>query len=353
MRTLFTVIFFLALLSLDAQDGSEEMRLPTLKEAAVYVDLIVVGKIKKVHPYRKEPKPGVQGVVVEVEEVLKGEFKKGEELMAEFYEPTKTNPGYTLPLPDEFAKEGNRVILFLKVVVIKEKKDGKDVEEKFYVNVSPPPESGKLNATKENIEAVKKVLDEIEEAKKEFEEAKKEFEKEQGKFKKKRSLTVKKPPMRVKRPSKDWYFVPLEAEKKMRLADVINEEAKKHIESEYENRLVELRNDEFDARCTFYAMEVEEDWKMDEVKVAVEKNIKEGYTDSRITSRRKVVLFGKTPAWRFVWEAKVGDDVRVYVRYTTYVERNSTLYDVIMSVPKKNYENVEKDFSKIIRYFKF
>ena len=347
MRTLFVIIFSLALFTLDAEDASKEMRLPPLKEAAAYVDVIVVGKVKRVHhPYRKESKPGMQCVVVEVEEVLKGDIKKGEELMAEFYEPTKTNPGYSLPLPDEFAKQGNRVILFLKVFVAKEKKDGKDVEQKSYVSVSPPPESGKLNATEENIEAVKKVLDEIEKAKKEFEE-------EQKKFKKKKSLTVKKPPMRVKRPSKDWYFVPLEAEKKMRLAKVVNEKMKEHIENGYENRLVELRNDGFDAMCTFYATEVEEDWKMDEMKVTVEKNIKEGYSESRITSRRKVVLFGKTPAWRFVWEAKVDGDVRVYVRYTAYVERNSTLYDVIMSVPKENYENVEKDFSKIIRYFKF
>lgn len=340
-------VILLSLLLCAVLSAEDEMRLPTVKEAAVYVDLIVVGEITKVHSPEKEPKPTVQRLVVRIEDVLKGKFKKGEELMAEFYAPTATSPGYNLPLPDEFAKVGNRVILFLKVV--KEKKE----EKKFYVNVSPPPESGKLSATDENIKYVKKVLEEIEEAKKEFEKAKKEFDKEQQKYKKKKSVTIKKPPMKVKRPSKEWFFVPLKAEKEMRLKDVINEEARKRIESEYEHRLIELRHEEYEARCTFYAMEVDEGWKMDELRMVVEKNIKEGYEGARITSRRQVLLYGKTPAWRFVWEAKVGGIVRIYMRYTTYVERNNAVYDIVMSAPKENYEHLEKDFSKIIRYFKF
>ncbi|MCX7703065.1 MAG: hypothetical protein N2234_03045 [Planctomycetota bacterium] len=354
MNILFSkaAVFFLCVLlfcgELSAQDSSKP---PPLKEAVWYADLIVVAKVTRVDEPQKEGEETVQCLEVSVEEVLKGEFKKGERLLAEFYAPRGSRWGYNLPLVERFAKVDNRVVLLLKIVTQKVKEGDKDVEKRFYVSVSPLPDKGELDGTEENIKKIKEVVEEFKRAKAEEEKIQKEYEKQRDEFKKKKFVTVEKPPMRVDTPSKEWYFAALEAEKKWRLAGAASDETKKQIESEYENRLIELRNDDFGARATFYAMETKEEWKMDEIKASLEKNIKEGYKDSRITSRREVKLYNNALAWRFVFEAKVGEEERVYERYTLYAK--NALFDVIMSVPKKDYEKVEKDFSKIIRNFKF
>jgi|GEM_PF-3535268 len=346
-------------IALTQESGRQNPRPPTLKEAIMFVDLIVVAKVTKVNEVQKEGEETVQCLDVTVEDVLKGDFKKGESLRAEFFASRGQRWGYNLPLTDKFAKVDNKVVLFLKIVVEKEKEGEKEIEKRFYVSVSPLPESGELSGTDENIKKVKETIEEIKKAKEEADKMKKEFEKEQAEYKKKKSLTVQKPPMKLEQPSKDWYFVALEAEKKFRLAQAVSDEARKQIESEYSNRLAELRHNELDARVTFYGMETQDEWKMDELKASVEKNIKENYTDSRITSRREVRLFNNTPAWRIVFEAKIGEEERVYERYTLYAVRvannieSRAIFDIIMSVPKKGYEKVEKDFSKIIRNFKF